>query len=131
MPKTKIALWKFVLKFLVTSIPGVTGAWSSEGCRRAKVQRYEGYVICECNHLTNFALLLDVSQKDTFVNTKELLIVTLIGCGMSLAGLGITVAVYWYFRWVFALKGVILLYLLHHLCWKIYYGIYHSSGNSS
>ena len=94
----------------------MTGAWSSEGCRRAKVPRYEGYVICECNHLTNFALLLDVSQKDSFVNTKELSIVTLIGCGMSLAGLGITVAVYWYFRWVFALKGVILLYLLHHLC---------------
>ena len=102
----------------------MAGAWSSEGCRRAKVQRYEGYVICECNHLTNFALLLDVSQKDSFVNTKELSIVTLIGCGMSLAGLGITVAVYWYFRWALTLKGgYIIIFvsssLLKDLLWNL------------
>ena len=115
---------------LATSIPGVTGTWSREGCKRAKVQKYEGYVICECNHLTNFALLLDVSQKGNSVNTKELSIVTLFGCGVSLAGLVITVAVYLYFRWVFSLNRVIWLYLFHFLRGKIYYGTYHTRGKA-
>ena len=30
--------------------------WSSEGCRNTTVNDTE--VICECNHLTNFAILL-------------------------------------------------------------------------
>ena len=62
----------------------------------SNIQRYDDFITCECDHLTNFALLLDVSQ--TGINTKALSIVTLVGCGVSLLGLGLTVAVYLHFR---------------------------------
>ena len=78
--------------FSATSIPGLRGAWSNQGCKRSKEQNYQDYVTCECSHLTNFALLLDVSQ--TAINTKALSIVTKIGCGLSLLGLLLTITVY-------------------------------------
>lgn len=83
---------KNVVFFSATAVPGLKGAWSNQGCQRSKEQNYEDYVTCECNHLTNFALLLDVSQ--TSVNTEAISVVTTIGCGMSLFGLALTVTVY-------------------------------------
>ncbi len=35
------------------------GGWSTDGCRLAS--RKNGTVTCECNHLTNFAVLMDRS----------------------------------------------------------------------
>lgn len=83
---------KILFFFSATSLPGLKGAWSNQGCQLSKEQNYDDYVTCECNHLTNFALLLDVSQ--TALNAKALSIVTTIGCGVSLFGLVLTVAVY-------------------------------------
>ena len=34
------------------------GDWSSNGCRLVRDNATEDSVTCECNHLTNFALLL-------------------------------------------------------------------------
>lgn len=39
------------------------GTWSGEGCRLVRVE--EGEIVCECDHLTNFGLLL-VSQPNWF-----------------------------------------------------------------
>ena len=93
----KIEHEKNVAFFLATSLRGLKGAWSNQGCQLSKEQNYENYVTCECNHLTNFALLLDVSQ--TAINTKALSIVTTIGCGVSLFGLALTVTVHLCFRY--------------------------------
>lgn len=91
--------WHFVKHcYLVTSFPGIKGGWSSKGCKKSTVQKYEGYITCECNHLTNFALLLDVSQRGS--KARELSIVTWIGCGMSVRGLVMTIITYLFFRFV-------------------------------
>ena len=81
---------------LATSIHGVLGAWSNEGCKISKVQEHEGFLTCECNHLTNFALLMDVShtRHDSFA----LSIVTWIGCILSIIGLVITIITHLYFK---------------------------------
>ena len=83
---------------LATSIDGVFGAWSGKGCIKSKVQKYDGYLTCECKHLTNFALLLDVSQKKA--NPLALSIVTWIGCGVSMLGLVLTIISYLCFKYV-------------------------------
>ena len=62
------------------------GGWSSEGCKLIKVAN--NVAECECNHLTNFALLIDTSQSGN--NPLVLQIITRIGCGISLAGLFLT-----------------------------------------
>ena len=81
---------------LATSIPGVFGAWSNKGCNVSKIQKYDGYLTCECDHLTNFALLLDVSQARA--KPLALSIVTWIGCGISMLGLVLTIITYSCFK---------------------------------
>lgn len=73
---------------------GPNGDWSSVGCRLVSKDRI--YITCLCDHLTNFALLLDVGQSG--YNPVELQIITWIGCGLSLAGLFLTVMIYMFFR---------------------------------
>ena len=84
---------------LATSISGVFGAWSNEGCNVSDIQKYDGYVNCTCNHLTNFALLLDVSQ--TRAKPLALSIVTWIGCVISILGLVLTIITYSCFKQVY------------------------------
>ena len=89
-------LGRYVVFNLETSIPGVIGAWSSEGCNVSKTQNYDGYLTCECDHLTNFALMLDLSQ--TRSNPLALSIVTSMGCGISILGLLLTLISYLCFK---------------------------------
>ena len=87
---------------LATSIPGVFGAWSNKGCNVSKIQKYDGYLTCECDHLTNFALLLDISQtrsnKFSSDNKLGISIVTWIGCGVSMLGLVLTIITFSCFK---------------------------------
>ena len=81
---------------LASSIPGVFGTWSNEGCSVSDIQKYDSYLTCECDHLTNFALLLDVSQ--TRAKPLALSVVTWIGCGISMLGLVLTIITYSCFK---------------------------------
>ena len=90
-----ITFWKI---FLATSITGVFGAWSNQNCSVSEIQKYDGYITCECNHLTNFALLMDVSQSRN--EPLALSIVTWIGCGISMLGLVFTIITFLYFKLV-------------------------------
>lgn len=85
----------FIYILIATSIEGVYGNWSSEGCRLVTNQTTSEEVVCECDHMTNFAILLDVSQTQS--NPLELQIITWIGCGISMAGLFITIVTFLYF----------------------------------
>ena len=90
---------KEVLKiYLVTSVPGVAGSWSDEGCTVLKSQEYQGFTTCTCTHLTNFALLLDISQ--TRHMSQGLSVITWIGCGISIAGLALTIITYLRLKYV-------------------------------
>lgn len=42
-------------------LDGGYGAWSQKGCRL--VTETSGSATCECNHLTNFAILVDTSVQ--------------------------------------------------------------------
>ncbi|XP_078348608.1 uncharacterized protein LOC144633639 [Oculina patagonica] len=66
------------------------GGWSTDGCRLAS--RKNGTVTCECNHLTNFAVLMDRSGISTehAGHRKALEFITIIGCSLSLLGLLVT-----------------------------------------
>ncbi|XP_057293510.1 adhesion G-protein coupled receptor G6-like isoform X2 [Hydractinia symbiolongicarpus] len=61
--------------------------WSREGCYKASTSA-DGIVTCKCNHLTNFALLLDPLQQ--YENPTELRVYSFVGCLVSILGLGLT-----------------------------------------
>ncbi|XP_064646701.1 uncharacterized protein LOC135499704 [Lineus longissimus] len=71
------------------------GAWSSDGC--VAVTSTADSTTCECNHLTNFAILMSLTNIDKAL-TVPLSYLTQIGCGISIACLVVTVtlyAIYW------------------------------------
>ncbi|XP_019634560.1 PREDICTED: adhesion G-protein coupled receptor G7-like [Branchiostoma belcheri] len=63
-------------------------AWSTEGCesRGENMGRYT----CACNHLTNFAIIFDVSGEGFGDHEKPLEIITIVGCVVSIACLVLT-----------------------------------------
>ena len=44
--------------FLSIDQSGERGNWSEAGCAVAEIDEESGVVVCECNHLTNFACLV-------------------------------------------------------------------------
>lgn len=66
------------------------GGWSKDGCELASHRN--DTVTCECNHLTNFAVLMDpsgISSKHS-VHQKTLGYITVVGCSLSLLGIIVT-----------------------------------------
>lgn len=79
------------------------GGWSSEGCRI--IGTNSDRVICECDHMTNFAIIFDpyagnLKPKST-THEKILGIISFIGIGLSLGGLFLTLLTLLLFRWAF------------------------------
>ncbi|XP_035659305.1 adhesion G-protein coupled receptor G2-like [Branchiostoma floridae] len=75
------------------------GGWSSEGCN--VYYAADTHTVCHCNHLTNFALLMDVygsTAKLSEGNQKALSIISLIGCAVSSAGLLFALITFLLFR---------------------------------
>ncbi|XP_053311847.1 adhesion G-protein coupled receptor G2 [Spea bombifrons] len=69
------------------------GGWESSGCMVANSTQNE--TVCKCNHLTSFAILMDVSRtqlspEDTLILT----FITYIGCGISAIFLSVTLVTY-------------------------------------
>ncbi|KAJ7360286.1 Adhesion G protein-coupled receptor L3 [Desmophyllum pertusum] len=70
------------------------GGWSTDGCWLAS--RKNGTATCECDHLTNFAVLMDTSGISTehAGHRKALEYITVIGCSLSLLGILITLIIH-------------------------------------
>ncbi|KAJ8279314.1 hypothetical protein COCON_G00063800 [Conger conger] len=71
-----------------------SGGWSSDGCTVQNTTEEE--TTCSCNHLTSFAVLLDISREgitDRLQATIQTFI-TFIGCGISAIFLSITLLTY-------------------------------------
>uniref|UniRef100_A0A915JBB7 Latrophilin-3 n=1 Tax=Romanomermis culicivorax TaxID=13658 RepID=A0A915JBB7_ROMCU len=68
------------------------GKWSDDGC---KVQTYNrSHVVCACNHLTVFAVLMDVKGIDLEeVHQVTLTFITYIGCVVSIVALALTLII--------------------------------------
>ncbi|CAC5372501.1 unnamed protein product [Mytilus coruscus] len=74
--------------------------WSSQGCT-VKEHVKGSHTDCECNHLTSFALLMDIYQTGgglSEANKLALTYISYIGCGVSLLGLLLTLLTYFMFR---------------------------------
>ncbi|XP_050971277.1 adhesion G-protein coupled receptor G1 isoform X2 [Labeo rohita] len=56
--------------------------WRYDGCETLKI--HDTVTECHCNHLTYFAILVQVEQKDTVRHLKELTFITAVGCAVSL-----------------------------------------------
>ncbi|NXR64887.1 AGRD1 protein, partial [Rhadina sibilatrix] len=70
-----------------------TGVWSDEGCVRESGDL--NYSVCLCNHLTNFAILMQVVPlKLTREHQVALSSITYIGCALSIFCLTITLVTF-------------------------------------
>ncbi|XP_055333204.1 adhesion G protein-coupled receptor L3-like [Paramacrobiotus metropolitanus] len=73
------------------------GAWSTRGC--VVVKSYSHKTVCECDHLTNFAVLMDVTGTiGTSPHNDALTKITIIGCSISIVCLLVTLIIFWSFR---------------------------------
>ncbi|KAM8977104.1 adhesion G-protein coupled receptor G2 [Pelodytes ibericus] len=83
----------FLCVFWNFKLNGGQGGWSSDGCTVASITH--NTTICKCNHLTSFAILMDVSK--TTLSPEDTLIltfITYIGCGISAIFLSVTLVTY-------------------------------------
>ncbi|XP_072016526.1 adhesion G-protein coupled receptor G6-like [Amphiura filiformis] len=71
------------------------GDWSNEGCRLVEITE-TGRIICHCDHLTSFAVLVDVygQRYSTPRSTLVLVLLSKIGCGVSISALLIALITY-------------------------------------
>nr|XP_012327748.1 adhesion G-protein coupled receptor G4 isoform X3 [Aotus nancymaae] len=69
------------------------GGWNLSGCKVKETN--VNYTICQCDHLTHFGVLMDLSRStvDT-VNEQILALITYTGCGISSIFLGVALVTY-------------------------------------
>ncbi|XP_078666423.1 uncharacterized protein LOC144908582 isoform X2 [Branchiostoma floridae x Branchiostoma belcheri] len=72
---------------------GGGGAWSTEGCDFARIDHSR--VVCECNHLTNFAVLVDIYGG---LHSFTLDLISKIGIALSIPSLALTLITYLAFK---------------------------------
>ncbi|XP_053397886.1 adhesion G protein-coupled receptor B1-like [Mercenaria mercenaria] len=68
---------------------GKNGGWSQDGCVLKEFT--EGNVVCECSHLTNFAVLMSPSGAAS-KHSQILSIISAVGCAISMVCLILTIA---------------------------------------
>ncbi|XP_064621758.1 uncharacterized protein LOC135484329 [Lineus longissimus] len=84
---------------------GALHGWSDVGCRLTQATHYK--TACACDHLTFFAVLMDVSgssftkvDEESGDTEKSLAILTYIGCGLSIVCLFISIICFFTLRQV-------------------------------
>ncbi|XP_074606633.1 adhesion G protein-coupled receptor L3-like isoform X2 [Acropora palmata] len=85
--KSHCVFWNFTIK------SAVNGDWSRKGCSLEKSD--DNKIICTCNHLTNFAVLMQVVENE--VTSKHLVameMITYVGCALSLTAEALTIIAY-------------------------------------
>ena len=80
LDKLKCVFWNFT-----------TEQWSEAGCRLIDNNRF--YSICECDHLTNFAILMDTTGREAEANPVKSAL-TMFCVILSIIGLLITIIVF-------------------------------------
>lgn len=60
--QSKHACENFSLGSCIPCRVGRSGSWSSKGCEL--VFRNTTHISCQCNHLTSFAVLMDISKRE-------------------------------------------------------------------
>lgn len=57
---SEFVLGKFLFALVIRV--GGTGGWSSKGCEL--LNRNSSHISCQCNHMTSFAVLMDISKRE-------------------------------------------------------------------
>ncbi|XP_035851577.1 adhesion G-protein coupled receptor G6 [Sander lucioperca] len=71
------------------------GGWKTDGCKVSKSSANS--TICQCNHLTHFGILMDISGTAATIdpqNNRILTFITYIGCGLSAIFSAVTLLTY-------------------------------------
>ncbi|XP_015770103.1 PREDICTED: adhesion G-protein coupled receptor D1-like isoform X3 [Acropora digitifera] len=87
--KPRCMFWNFTIK------SAFNGSWSRKGCSLVKSDDNE--TICTCNHLTNFAILMQVGKLEDEDTSKHLVameMITYVGCALSLTAEVLTIIAY-------------------------------------
>jgi len=90
--KAACVYWDFTAK-------GGLGDWSTYGCRLQEI--VNDTIVCECDHMTNFAAMMDVyahTSKACGKHGRALSYISVVGCFLSLIGLFFTMVTYIIFR---------------------------------
>ncbi|XP_024919074.1 adhesion G-protein coupled receptor G6-like isoform X2 [Cynoglossus semilaevis] len=94
---------------------GGSGGWMSSGCETQSVSPHQ--TTCLCDHLTHFAVLLDVSRTPISDEHSYILtLITYLGCGISSIFLGITLITHLAFDLVFLLDSWLSSFSDYSLC---------------
>ncbi|GFO50199.1 adhesion G-protein coupled receptor g4 [Plakobranchus ocellatus] len=64
------------------------GDWNPEGCEHSKT--VQGRIICQCDHLTNFAVLMSFYDQTQLEHKKALGYITLVGLILSIIGIALS-----------------------------------------
>ncbi|XP_051830503.1 adhesion G-protein coupled receptor G5 isoform X2 [Antechinus flavipes] len=73
------------------------GAWSIEGCKTVEVTPYK--VLCQCDHLTYFAVLMKLSSSKISVELLDpLTYISIVGCSLSIVASLLTILLHFYSR---------------------------------
>jgi hypothetical protein len=63
--------------------------WSSDGCVLVEQESNRFVTVCECDHLTNFAALMDYTERNDILKSN----MTIICCGLSVIFLILTIII--------------------------------------
>ena len=75
------------------------GEWSEDGCVKNKNLSNTSVTVCECNHLTHFAILLSPAPINASVTVKlSLQIISYVGVSISLVAMTLTVLTFIVFK---------------------------------
>ncbi|XP_064639233.1 adhesion G-protein coupled receptor D1-like [Lineus longissimus] len=66
--------------------------WNQDGCRKS--DENVSHVTCECDHMTNFAILMSYSEKGVTEGSQALGVITMVGSGISITCLFTTIVIY-------------------------------------
>ncbi|XP_048239944.1 adhesion G protein-coupled receptor B1-like isoform X2 [Haliotis rufescens] len=84
--------------------------WLTDGCTGKDVN--SSYTSCECNHLTNFAILMSPGRHVSAKHLHHLKIISIVGCSLSIIGCVVTVLAHaWMWSHVRSSKTIILMNL--------------------
>ncbi|XP_062604136.1 adhesion G-protein coupled receptor D1-like, partial [Saccostrea cucullata] len=92
--------------------------WSDKGCSVNFTN--SSLTVCSCSHLTNFAILMSLSDDLYVVSRKDyerLRMISIIGCSLSILGAFVTIIIYLYFwRYIKSRRSTLVVHLCIALC---------------
>ena len=76
------------------------GQWSDRGCNRSENLSNTSVTVCECNHLTHFAILLSAAPPEfSQPVTLSLQIIGYVGVSVSLVSMSLTIITFIFFKY--------------------------------